>query len=62
MTITKETIDFISMVRAEYPKTYEWMRHKAKWEQIVLGAVAIEYKDYILALIEKEKAGVDIDA
>ena len=40
----------------EYPNTLDWVRHKARWEQIPLGAVLNDYKDYIDELMIKEDA------
>ena len=50
------TIDWdkINKIRNEYPKTFEWMQHKASWEHITLGAVLHGYEDYIDELMQQE--------
>lgn len=45
-----------TLLMNEYPKTLDWVRHKARWEQIPLGAVLNDYKDYIDELMIKEDA------
>ena len=44
----------LDKIKNEYPKTYEWMRHKASWEHITLGAVLNCYENYIDELMENE--------
>lgn len=45
-----------SLLIEKYPKTLEWVRHKAAWEHIPLGAVLNEYKNHIEALMKEEGA------
>lgn len=41
----------------KYPKTLEWVRHKAIWEHITLGAVLNGYESYIEELMQQEDGG-----
>ena len=41
----------------KYPKTLEWVRHKAIWENITLGAVLNGYESYIEELMQQEDRG-----
>ena len=41
-------------VRDQYPETYEWARHKARWEGIPIGAVFMDYHDHIRELMARE--------
>lgn len=43
-----------SILMEKYPKTLEWVRHKAVWEHIPLGAVLNEYKAHIEELMKQE--------
>lgn len=45
----------LNKIRDEYPKTFEWMQHKASWEHITLGAVLNGYEDYIDELMQQEE-------
>lgn len=45
----------LNKIRDEYPKTFEWMQHKASWEHITLGAVLNGYEDYIDELTQQEE-------
>lgn len=44
----------LNKIRDNYPNTWEWMRHKASWEHITLGAVLDCYEKYIDELMENE--------
>ena len=41
----------------KYPETLEWVRHKARWEHITLGAVLNGYESYIEELMQQEDSG-----
>jgi uncharacterized membrane protein YoaK (UPF0700 family) len=56
--ISKETLALISLVRGDFPKTWEWVRHKANWEGMCVGAVCTYYDDHIKTLMEEEKNNV----
>ncbi len=56
--ISKETLAFMDLIRDNYPKTWDWMRHKANWEHMCMGAVCEYYRKYIEELIEEEKNSV----
>lgn len=49
----KVDMEFITLVKDNYPEAWEWMKHKANWEHIPIGAVANDYKNYIEKLINK---------
>ena len=44
-------MEFLKLVRENYPEAWEWMMDKANWEHITLGAVAYEYRNHIDKLI-----------
>ena len=48
-----------AMLMEKYPKTLEWVRHKARWEHITLGAVLNGYKSYIEELMQQEDVEVE---
>lgn len=45
---------FLNYVRENYPEAWEWIRCKANWEHITLGAVAHGYRNHIDKLIVEE--------
>jgi hypothetical protein len=51
-----------ALLLEKYPKTLEWVRHKANWERIPLGAVLNGYKSHIEELMRQEDAEVQNDA
>jgi hypothetical protein len=56
--ISEETISLIAIVRENYPKTWEWVRHKANQEHMCVGAVFKYYYSHIEELMEEEKFSV----
>lgn len=44
----------LNKIRDSYPNTWDWMRHKANWEHMCMGAVLNYYEEYIDGLMEKE--------
>jgi hypothetical protein len=46
----------LDIIMKKYPKTFEWMQHKARWEHIVLGGILNDYEDYINELMKNEDA------
>lgn len=44
----------LNKIRDNYPNTWEWMRHKASWEHMCMGAVLDSYEKYIDELMERE--------
>lgn len=56
--ISKETLALMKVVREDYLKTWDWMRHKASWEGMCMGAVCEHYSAHIKALMEEEKPNV----
>ena len=44
----------LNNIRDNYPNTWEWMRHKASWEHMCMGAVLDSYEKYIDELMERE--------
>lgn len=46
--------EWYSLLKEKYPKTLEWVRHKAAWERIPLGGVFNEYKDAVAELMKRE--------
>lgn len=56
--ISKETLALITLVRDNYPKTCDWIKHKANWEHMCMGAVCEYYRKYIEELMEEEKPNV----
>lgn len=46
-------------VRDHYPETYEWVRHKARWEGMPVGAVCMDYRDYIKEMMAREDGDPD---
>lgn len=57
-TISNETLAFMEIVREDYPKTWEWIRYKANWEHMCVGAVFNYYREYIEDLMQEEKNNV----
>lgn len=53
--IDAKAMELFREVRDHYPKTYEWVKHKARWEGMPVGAVCMEYRDYIKELMSKER-------
>lgn len=47
----------LNKIRDGYPNTWEWMRHKANWEHMCMGAVLDNYERYIDELISLEEKG-----
>ena len=45
----------LNKIRDNYPNTYEWMEHKARWEHMCMGAVLNCYETYIDELMSKEE-------
>ena len=43
-----------ALLLEKYPKTLEWVRHKARWEHIPLGAVLNDYWTYIEESMQQE--------
>lgn len=52
--IDHESYELFRKVRDQYPGTYEWARHKARWEGIPIGAVFMDYPDHIRELMARE--------
>ena len=44
----------LNKIRDNYPCTWEWMKHKANWECMCMGAVLDNYERYIDELMELE--------
>lgn len=44
----------LSIIRDNYPNTWEWMQHKASWEHMCIGAVLNNYEQYIDELMNTE--------
>ena len=44
----------LNKIRDNYPNTWGWMRHKASWEHMCMGAVLNGYEEYIDKLMDKE--------
>ena len=44
----------LDKIRDNYPNTWDWMRHKANWEHMCMGAVLDNYERYIDELMEEE--------
>lgn len=55
--IAKEALDLYRKVRDQYPQTFEWAKHKARWEQMPIVAVFDQYEDHIFDLMKQEKDG-----
>jgi hypothetical protein len=53
--ISKETLALLNLVREDFPKTWDWMKHKANWEGMCMGAVCEYYSEHIKTLMEEEK-------
>lgn len=47
-------VEKLNTIRDHYPNTWEWMRHKANWEHMCMGAVLNNYEKYIDELMDKE--------
>lgn len=45
----------LNKIRDNYPNIWEWMKHKANWEHMSLGAVLNDYEEYINELMNKEE-------
>lgn len=45
----------INNIRDNYPTIWKWMRDKASWEHMTLGAVLNNYEEYIDELIKGDK-------
>lgn len=52
--IDTEAMALFRTVRYQYPETYEWVRHKANWEHMTVGAVCMDYRYYIKELMAIE--------
>lgn len=50
----------LNKIRDNYPDTWEWMKHKASWEHMCLGAVLNSYEDYIDVMMEKEDGKMQV--
>lgn len=50
--ISNETLGLITVVRDNYPKTWEWVRHKANWECMCIGAIFEHWCNHIKTLME----------
>lgn len=50
------TVDIkkLKEIRKNYPSTYEWIKSKASWEHMSIGAVVNNYKEYIDLMMSKE--------
>jgi hypothetical protein len=44
----------LNKIRDNYPNTWDWMKHKANWEGMCMGAVLNNNEEYIDRLIELE--------
>lgn len=44
----------LNKIRDNYPNTWEWMKHKANWEGMCMGAVLNSYEEYIDELMSEE--------
>lgn len=44
----------LNKIRDNYPNTWEWMKHKANWEGMCMGAVLDNYERYIDELMGEE--------
>ena len=53
--ISKETLALMTIVKDAYPKTWAWAQHKARWEQMCIGAIFEHWNSTIKALMEEEK-------
>lgn len=47
----------LNKIRDNYPNTWEWMKHKANWEHMCMGAVLDSYEEYIDKLMKLEDNG-----
>ena len=47
----------LNRIRDNYPNTWEWMKHKASWEHMCMGAVLYSYEEYIDRLMKLEDNG-----
>jgi hypothetical protein len=56
--ISKETTALLNNVRDNFPKTWEWVRYKANWERMCVGAVCEYYRFTIEKLMDEETANV----
>ena len=54
-------VEKLNNIVKNYPKTLEWMRHKASWEHMTLGAVLNNYEQYIDELMSEETTEVAHD-
>lgn len=55
--ISCEAMELFQKVRDQYPDTHEWVKHKARWEGMPVGAVCMAYRDYIKELMRQEERG-----
>ena len=44
----------LNKIRDSYPNTWEWMKHKANWEHMCMGAVLDNYERRIDELMGEE--------
>ena len=44
----------LNKIRDNYPDTWEWMKHKASWEHMCMGAVLDSYEKHIDEMMERE--------
>jgi hypothetical protein len=56
--ISNETLALMKVVREDYPSTWEWVRHKANWEHMCVGAIFEHWGSHIKGLMEEEKSNV----
>ena len=47
-------VEKLNFIQNNYPETYEWMKHKARWEHMFLGKVLNDYENSIDEMIKKE--------
>ena len=45
--MAKVNLKKLNEIRDNYPNTWEWMRHKASWEHMCMGAVLNHYEEHI---------------
>lgn len=51
---SNKTRYYYDKLSSEYPETFEWAKHKARWEAIPIGAVFMDYEDHIIELMKEE--------
>lgn len=54
MKVTEEDLKIIKEIKNNYPKTWDWIKHKCNWEQMVAIRVLNEYRDYVNELMGEE--------